>query len=95
MCFSISQALASCSCFQSFVQAAIEECEKSVVDEDLPLGIALDSLLEGKFLNNISFDTSTSEKSEHLSRMKIIEIIYILSLYVIWYIKLFNYVLSF
>ncbi|XP_024032593.1 ubiquitin carboxyl-terminal hydrolase 27-like, partial [Morus notabilis] len=42
-------ALASCSCFQIFLQKAIEECERSA-DEDLvdsmPLAVALASLFE-------------------------------------------------
>ncbi|EXB64476.1 Ubiquitin carboxyl-terminal hydrolase 27 [Morus notabilis] len=45
----ILQALASCSCFQIFLQKAIEECERSA-DEDLvdsmPLAVALASLFE-------------------------------------------------
>ena len=44
------QALASCSCFQSFLQKTISEIEQSI-DEDLvdslPLAVSLATLLEG------------------------------------------------
>lgn len=41
----ISQALASCTCFLPFLQKVMGECEEP--DEDLPLTVALASLLEG------------------------------------------------
>lgn len=40
-----SQALASCTYFQHFLQKVVEECEEQ--EENLPLSVALASLLEG------------------------------------------------
>lgn len=55
-----NQALASSSCFQSYLQKAIEECEGLSGDEDLadnvPLAVALASLLEGSWWIMSNFD---------------------------------------
>lgn len=48
--FKISQALASCSYFQPFLQKVLEECELSLVEDQadsVPLTISLAALLQG------------------------------------------------
>lgn len=48
--FKISQALASCSYFQPFLQKVLEECELSLVEDQadsVPLTMSLAALLQG------------------------------------------------